>query len=181
MANVLAILADGFEDIEAFATIDLLKRAGISVDIATIKHATALSSKGIEVKVPKQLNFIHPEEYDALFLPGGPGVENLDNSNLVREIIQSFDDRKAIIAAICAAPLILGKMNLLKDRQYTCYPSFERFGENGHYKVVPVVKDGHIITGRGVAYVFDFASTLIETLVGKETLDKVLEATLISE
>lgn len=180
MKKVIALLADGFEDIECIATVDLLRRAGIRVDLASIKDDVVQGGLGTKVVTDLLLSDIQ-EEYDALFLPGGKGVGKLDESDLVKSLIKEYNQKGKLVTAICAAPLILGKMGLLDNKKFTCYPEFEEFMPKGIHTPVGAVKDGNIITGKGVGFVYDFALMLIEELVGLDIKNKVYESTLIKE
>jgi 4-methyl-5(b-hydroxyethyl)-thiazole monophosphate biosynthesis len=181
MSKVLVLLAEGFEDIEAIATIDLLRRGNVVVDLATIGKMIVKSGRGINIECDLHLKNATIDEYDLLFLPGGAGVKILDSSIEVRKTISEFIRKDKFVAAICAAPLILGKMEILNNRVFTCYPSFEQYAPEGIYQITPVIQDGKIITGRGVAYVNEFALHVLEVLEGKETRHKVEESTLILE
>lgn len=181
MNKVLVFLADGFEDVEVFTVIDLLRRANIEVDLVSIKGINVNSGSGINILLDKVINDVKTDEYNLIFLPGGGGVKALDDNLRVKEIVMEFYEEKKYIAAICAAPLILGKLGLLDNIEFTCYPSFERFAEKGIYKEVGVVHSGNIITGRGIGHVNEFALYLVELLKSKEVRDNVANQTLISE
>ena len=181
MKKILVLLADGFEDIEALASIDLWRRGGLQVDLVGVNGYEVKTGLGTSVNTNMLLDSVEKETYDLLFLPGGGGVQILDDSVEVKELVKWFDKQGKLIAAICAAPLILGKLGILDNRVFTCYPSFERFAPEGKYKITGVIQDGHIITGRGVAYVFDFALYILEVLQGKDTRLKIEEGTLILE
>lgn len=181
MKKVLVLLANGFEDIEAVTVIDLLRRAKINVTVTTVDNSPIISGSMLKYNVDKDISEIKAEDYDMLFLPGGGGVKELDNSLKVKEIITSFVRSKKFVAAICAAPLILGKMGFLDNKRFTCYPSFERFSDKGIYTGNGVEVDGNIITGRGIAYVFDFAFMLIKILEADDVLSSVKTSTLFNE
>ena len=127
MKKVALYLATGFEEIEALATVDILRRAGIEVDMISIeKTLEVVGAHDIKVMADTLIEKIAPSDYQMIVLPGGmPGTINLDNSSLLKEHITYFSKNKGYIAAICAAPMIIGKMGLLKDRIATCYPSVE--------------------------------------------------------
>ena len=99
----------------------------------------------------------------------------------MKDIVVEFNNKNKYIAAICAAPLILGKLGILDNIEFTCFPSFEQFAPKGVYKKVGVVQSGNIITGRGIGYVNDFALHLINTLESKEVRDNIAKQTLIIE
>lgn len=179
MKRVLCLLADGFEDIEAVAVIDLLKRAGISVDLLGINKKVVESSSGISYLTTMSFSDVVVSDYDMLFVPGGKGVSVLLDSEDVINLVNSFDSKKKYISAICAGPLVLNKANLLDGVEFTCYPSIETQIKNGIHIDKGVVVSNRITTGKGIGYVFDFSLSLIETLVGTDIKDKVKSSTLI--
>ena len=146
--RVLCILTDGYEELEAVGTIALLRRAGIDLDT------------------------IDPNAYDVLFFPGGPHYQKLEANDNVMAILKAFMDADKVVAAICAAPTILGRQGYLKGKNYTCFTSMnEDFG--GTYVDQYTVTDGNLITGRSAAAVIDFAFAIIEKLAGKEKAEAV--------
>lgn len=181
MSKVLVLLADGFEDIEAVTVIDLLRRAKITVDLVSIKDKVVKSGAGINMMIDKLIEDVFIDDYDLLFLPGGGGVRALDESSHVRKIVMDFYNQGKYVSAICAAPMILGKLGLLDKKEFTCYPSFEQFAPKGIYKEVGVIQSGNIITGRGIGYANDFALHIIDLLTSNELMELVAKQTLISE
>lgn len=169
--KVLTILTNGFEEIEAVGTIALLKRAGLPVDIACLHGFEATGRYNVKISDLKNLNDVNPEDYDLIFIPGGPEYVELSNTPRVLEIIKNAAERQ-YLAGICAAPTIFGKLGLLKNKHYTCFTSMdEDFG--GYYENKYAVRDGNIITGISAAGTIDFAFLIIETLLGKEHANKV--------
>jgi 4-methyl-5(b-hydroxyethyl)-thiazole monophosphate biosynthesis len=179
--SVLVLLANGFEDIEALSVIDVLRRAKIEVDLVSIDQREVVSSSDVHYLFSKTINDIDVKDYQLLFLPGGRGVKLLDESTKVRDIIRQFYDSDRYIAAICAAPSILGKMGLLNHKSFTCFPGFERHCQHGKYHLVDVIQDGNIITGRGVAYAMEFGLYLVKLLSNTDTYNDVYERTLMKE
>ena len=170
MGTVYAFFADGFEEIEAFTAIDTLRRAGLNVEIVSVTP---------DEIVVGDVNFVNCDFFDAelLLLPGGmPGASTLDKHEGLRKLILDFAEKNKPIAAICAAPMVLGKLGLLKGRKATCYPSFEQYLEGAECLDEPVVVDGNIITGMGPGAAMDFALAIVEKLVGKEKVDELVEA-----
>ena len=171
--KVLAIIFDGFEELEATAPFALLRRAKVDLTIASNKKE-ATGSHNLTYKNLKLLKKINYTSFDALILPGGPHYQKLENDELTLEIINHFISENKIIAAICASPTILGKQGYLKNKNYTCFtPLNSDFG--GYYHDKGVVIDGNIITARSAAYSIDFAYAIIEKIAGKETLNTVWE------
>lgn len=178
MGTVYAFFADGFEEIEAFTTIDTLRRAGLEVKIVSVTPDEIVVGAH-DISVLCDVNFENCDFSDAelLFLPGGmPGAATLDKHVGLRRLILDFSAKNKPIAAICAAPMILGKLGLLKGRKATCYPSFEQYLEGAECVDEVVVKDGNFITSIGPAGAMDFALTIVETLVGKDKVKELEEA-----
>jgi len=178
--KALVILADGFEDIEAITSIDLLMRAGTQVTVAglTSTHVKAAKS-GLTIIVPTRLSEVQ-DTFDALILPGGmPGAENLANSSEVVARVRLMNQQKKIIAAICAAPaLVLTKAGVLEGKNATCFPGMENlFPKTTTFVASPVVQDGNIITSRGAGTAFSFGVTIVGALLGKGPREKIEQAT----
>ena len=178
MGTVYAFFADGFEEIEAFTAIDTLRRAGLNVEIVSVTPDEIVVGAH-DVSVLCDVNFVNCDFFDAelLLLPGGmPGASTLDKHEGLRKLLLDFAEKNKPIAAICAAPMVLGKLGLLKGRKATCYPSFEQYLEGAECLDEPVVVDGNIITGMGPGAAMDFALAIVEKLVGKEKVDELVEA-----
>ena len=169
MKKVAVILADGFEEIEALTSVDVLRRAGAIASIASLKDAQIRGAHNISVKADVTLREVEELGYDAIVLPGGlPGAENLANDAKLREILQEFDKKDKLICAICAAPMVLERARVLKEH-FVCYPGFEenvRSDKN-------VLKDQNIITGKGPAFSMEFALFIVKNLLGEEAYHKV--------
>ncbi len=174
-------LAEGFEEIEAISSIDLLRRAGIDTQIIAMdENLEVLGANGIKLKADTSITNVEKEEVDALVLPGGlPGADNLYASSALQTMLLKQNERKALIAAICASPaVVLGTLGLLKGKNATCYPSFEDKMLEAKPSRLDVVKDEHIITGKGPALSIAFALAIIEALVGKEQRDTIAQGIL---
>lgn len=170
--NVIIPLADGFEEIEAMSTIDVLRRAGINVTTAGIPGTIVKGSKGTQTIADKKLSETDLESFDALVLVGGyPGYVNLGKSNQVMDAVKSFNEKEKTIAAICAAPTILAKAGILENRKATVYPGMEK--EIPRPRGEKVVQDGHIITSQGPGTAIDFALKIVEALAGRGVSEKV--------
>ncbi len=180
--KTLVLLAEGFEEIEAVVSIDILRRAGVDVTVACIGSSEIVrGSRNIEIKSDMKV-----EEFnglpDAIVLPGGMGgAENLANSEHVVDLIKKCFIQGKIVAAICAAPaVVLASTVILDNRKATCYPSMEeRFSNNTRYVNEDVVVDGNIITSRGVGTALYFALEIVRQLLGKDAADEVKEKTLV--
>lgn len=175
MKNVYLFLADGFEEIEALATVDVLRRAGVKVTTVSINPTEMVNgAHGIPVVADALFADCSYNEADMLVLPGGmPGAANLDAHEGLRAAISAHAEAGKWLAAICAAPMVYGHMGLLNGKKATCYPGFEGELAGATYTAAPVEKDGNIITGKGPAVVLPFAYALAEALVGEEVVAQV--------
>ncbi|MDR0303617.1 MAG: DJ-1/PfpI family protein [Chitinispirillales bacterium] len=174
--KALIILADGFEEIEAITPIDLLVRAGIDVVTAGLGKKEICGSHKIKIVVDEILDK-SKDNFDAVILPGGPGHLNLMNSNDVLEIVKKFYENKKLCCAICAAPKVFDKAQILENKKYTCFPSMQKEIKSGNYCDDAVVCDGNIITSRSAGTAFDFSFAVIENLLNnneaKSVKDKI--------
>lgn len=178
MGTVYAFFADGFEEIEAFTTIDVLRRAGLEVKIVSVTpDEIVVGAHGISVFCDVNFDNCDFSNASLLFLPGGmPGAATLNEHIGLRKQLLKFAENNQRIAAICAAPMVLGKLGLLKGRKATCYPGFEQYLEGAECLDEPVVKDGNIITAMGPGASMQFALTLVEVLVGAEKMKELKNA-----
>jgi len=175
---VLVFLANGFEETEAVAPIDILRRNGQNVVTVGIGEEVITSSHGITV-VPDvtEADMSLMTDIDMIVLPGGmPGTLNLEKSRTVQDTIDYCAANGKFIGAICAAPSILGKKGLLKGKKATCFPGFEEYLEGADFTGEPVEKDGNIITARGAGVAVEFGLKLVEALSGKPASDKIRES-----
>jgi len=175
--SALVILSNGFEEVEAFTVIDVLRRAGI--DVVTVGLTTTMvdSAQRVRVMADKKLSDISPEDFEALILPGGPGYRNLLNSNAVIELVKSFDKNKKIVAAICAAPAVLAKAGILEDKIATIYPGME--SQLQRPRDAKVIVAGNVITSRGPGTSMEFALKLAEILAGANTAKTIREGMVV--
>ena len=167
--KVLIFLVDGFEEIEAMAPIDLLRRAGIIVDTVSINEDNQVtSSRKIRVLTDKTIDEINFENYEMIVLPGGPGTENYMKYEKLLEKLKEFSINRKL-GAICAAPTILSALGILNGKQAICFPACEPDLIKDGAIIVnqDVVKDNNIITSRGAGTAIDFSLALIEELLGK--------------
>ena len=173
-------LAEGFEEIEALTTVDLLRRAEIETEMVSVTGRLPVTgSHGIEVIADILFEDAVYSACELIVLPGGmPGSSNLDKHEGLREKIYSFHNQGKGLAAICAAPLILGRAGVLAGKKATCYPGYEKELEGAEVTDDSVVKDQGVITSRGVGTAIPFALSIIESLKGKETADKIAAAIL---
>ncbi|KXU13530.1 DJ-1/YajL/PfpI superfamily protein [Streptococcus infantis] len=165
MAKVAVILADGFEEIEALTVMDVLRRANITCHMVGFE-AQVMGSHAIQVQADRVFDG-DLSEYDMIVLPGGmPGSAHLrDNEKLIAEL-QKFEQVGKKVAAICAAPIVLNRAGLLKDKGFTCYDGVQEQIADGYYRKETVVVDGQLTTSRGPATALAFAYNLVEQLGG---------------
>ena len=165
MAKVAVILADGFEEIEALTVVDVLRRANITCHMVGFE-AQVTGSHAIQVQADRVFDG-DLSDYDMIVLPGGmPGSAHLrDNEQLIAEL-QKCEQVCKKVAAICAAPIVLNRAGLLKDKEFTCYDGVQEQIADGHYRKETVVVDGHLTTSRGPATALAFAYNLVEQLGG---------------
>jgi DJ-1 family protein len=181
--NVLVLVADGSEEMEIVIFVDLLRRAGINVDVVSIKDNDNLiqCSRNIKLLADKNINDISDYDvYDLVYIPGGSvGVENLKSNSKVKEIIRYFYNSKKYVSAICAGPLVLKESLNTKDLKLTSYPTLKDQYEN--YIDELVFQDGNVITSQGPATTFLLAFKVIEILRDKNIKDTVYNAVLFDK
>lgn len=170
--KLLMITVNGVEESEALYTRDVLIRGGIEVDMMNIdEEAYVISSHQLKIETIPYFNDY--SSYDGLVLPGGKrGVNNIDNSSKIDEILKYFFLNKKLVSAICAAPSLLGKRGYLKNKPFTCYPGWE-IGIDGNYQNNEVTVYENIITGRSVDYSSLFALKIIGYLKGEEEMKRI--------
>ena len=180
MKKVIIFLAEGFEEIEAISIIDVLRRAEVSVTTVSVsKEKEVKGAHNVPVVADNLFDEVDFASYDMLVLPGGmPGAKNLQEHEGVIKQIEAFEKNKQV-GAICAAPMILGGMGLLKGKRATCYPGFEAELIEAKITDEPVTVDGNITTGKGPAFAIQFALQLVETLAGKATRNEVSDGLLL--
>lgn len=162
------LLADGFEEIEALATVDILRRADIPVLTVGVESSTPTGAHGIVVEADIEIDRVEPDKMTGIILPGGiPGTPNLEKNEKVQALIDFAAENDLWLCAICAAPSILGNKGLLCGKKATAYPGFED-SLSGAILGEGVCVDGHFITGQGAGKTLDFAYTIAEAL-GKDT------------
>jgi len=163
---IYVFLAEGFEESEALVTVDVLRRAKYDVRTVGVSGEFVTGSHGITVKTDVLADDIVPEErLEAVILPGGmPGTTNLENSERVAEFVSFAADNSLVIGAICAAPSILGKRGLLKNRMATCYPGFEQYLEGAFVETAPVCISDNYVTANGAGSVFGFALAVVDMI-----------------
>lgn len=181
MKKVLIHLANGFEEIEAITPIDVLRRAGCEVVTVSVtgKHEVT-GAHGITMLSDKLFVESDYDHADLILLPGGqPGSDNLNRHEGLRKQITSFNQQGKLLAAICAAPLVLGSTGVLKGKRATCYPGVESQLTGATCTGNAVEVDGNIITGKGPGLAMSFSLALVEKLVGKGKVDELKRAMIL--
>lgn len=169
-------LADGFEETEAVAVYDILKRADFDVKTVAVASADSIVSSNKKLRIIADLceDEADVSEAEMIVLPGGmPGVENLYKSDYVKAAVLEMYSSQKYIAAICAAPIILGRMNLTKNKTIAVYPGFESEFQDTYMTDENVAIDGKIITANAVGGAFDFGLKIVEVLKGKEQAENL--------
>ncbi|MDR0988477.1 MAG: DJ-1/PfpI family protein [Prevotellaceae bacterium] len=181
MGTIYIFFADGFEEVEAFTCVDVLRRASLTVEMISVTPDEIVTGAH-DVPVLCDKNIVNCDFRDAamVLLPGGmPGAATLSQSEELRKLILHFASHNKPIAAICAAPMVLGKLGLLKGRRATCYPGFEQYLEGATVTGTQVEIDGNIITGIGPGGAMDFALAIVEHLLGDGKIAELKEAMCI--
>lgn len=180
MKKAVVFIAEGFEEIEALSVVDILRRGGVeTTTISITEDPFVVGAHGIEITTDAVNEYAITDE-DIIVLPGGlPGADNLRKSKYVTETIKLFAKENRNIAAICAAPYVLGQLGVLKGKKATCYPGFEKHLDGAEYTASAVEIDGNIITGNGPASASKFGLAILAKLMGEQVAQNVGEGMLI--
>ena len=174
---VYILLAPGFEEAEALVPADLLRRAGIQTALTGVEDQMVAGSHDIAVRADRGIAQVDLRDAEMIVLPGGGcGVQNLREHPAVAALAQEAVDRGIPLAAICAAPTLLGEWGMLKGRRATCYPGMEEKLTGGQAEDASVVADRNLITGRAAGSAFEFGLALIRALAGAEKAEEVRHA-----
>mgnify|MGYP000131905274 CR=1 FL=1 len=177
MPTVIIPLAEGCEELEAVTLIDLLRRADITVITASLTdNAIITASRGVRLMADTTLENVIYDDFDMIILPGGmPGTTHLNEDNHIHALIKRLYESDKVIAALCAAPLILANMGLLNNKKVSCYPGVLTPSDWPEIKLCDeaVVIDGNIFTSRGPGTAMDFALSIIEYLTNTDTRNSV--------
>jgi len=173
MEPVFIFLTTGFEEIEALATVDILRRGGVNIQMVSLTGERTVAG-GHQISVVTDCLFEEVDFANAqmLILPGGT-VKINEHEGLKREIL-AFADQGKLLAAICAAPMVLGGLGLLRNKKATCYPGYEKYLTGAQVTHAPVTVDGNITTGKAAGYTIKFALELVSQLKGKEAADEIV-------
>ena len=165
---IIVLLANGFEEIEALTPVDMLRRAGLDVRTVGIMSMTPVGAHGIKVVADMSPDEINLDEVTMAIFPGGmPGATNLDEADFTDKVISAVQANGGHLAAICAAPLVLGRRGLLNGKSATCYPGFEDELHGAKIVDADFVTDGNITTAKGMEYSLPFAKELVRIATQK--------------
>lgn len=182
MARVVVLLADGFEEVEAMAVVDVLRRGEVDVVIAGLHSGPVSSARKVRVVPDSVIDSITVGDFDMIVLPGGqPGADNLNADPRVRDLVRQFYANGKLTAAICAAPYVLANAGVLDGRHATAFPAYrDRLG-TAVYEEKAVVEDGNVLTSRGPGTALAFGLAIVAKLKGQEKARKVQDAMLIRD
>lgn len=173
---ICVFLAEGFEEIEALTPVDFLRRCELPVKMVGVGAPVITGSHGIAVVCDLTAEELNLDEVEAVILPGGmPGTLNLEKSEVVQAAVRQCASNGKIVAAICAAPSVLGHMGLLQGKKAVCFPGFEDQLLGAEYTDAPVVQDGNILTSKGAGTASQFAFALAEAFCSKERAKSLRE------
>lgn len=175
MNKIAIFFATGFEEIEALTVVDILRRAGEEIVMVSVTDERCVTgSHGIEVTMDQTLSEVSFDETDVIVLPGGmPGTKNLEACEALMEQVDAFVKAGRTVAAICAAPSILGHRGHLKGKKACSFPDMESHLEGADVSREPAVIDGNIVTGRGMGVAIPFGLAVLEKLQGKEAAEEM--------
>lgn len=177
MSKIAIFFAEGYEEIEALAVVDVCRRLKLEIDMVSItEERTVTGSHGISVGMDKVFGEIDCADYDMLVLPGGmPGTRNLEACEPLMEQIDAFYEKGKYIGAICAAPSVFGHRGILKGRKACCYPGFESHLEGAEVTINLVEVDGNVVTSRGMGTAIEFGLTIGSLFVDKEQVEALAQ------
>lgn len=174
MPKVLIPLADGFEEIEALALVDILRRAEIVVVLAGLQPGPVVSARNVSIIPDETIDNVTAAGFDMIILPGGqPGADNLSKDSRIKRLLNDFNSAGKIVGAICAAPIVLAGAGLLSGKRVTCYPSYRDKLGNALYEDTLVVSDGNIITSQGPGTAITFALAVVSRLAGRHVAEAI--------
>lgn len=183
MAQALIFLAEGYEEVEMLTVVDMLRRAKVEIDMVAVGADKAVtSSHGVTILADKTMAEADFAGAQMLILPGGvPGTPNLRACDALCQQLQEFAAGGRWVAAVCAAPTVLGELGILDECRATCYSTFVEKLRCKEYVKQPVVRDGKVITSRGMGTCIDFAAEIITVLKDEETANAVKSAILYQD
>lgn len=180
---VYIFFANGFEEIEGLGTMDILRRGGVDVTTVSITDSYEVeTSHGVTIKTDAIFADVDFSNAEMLVLPGGmPGSTNLNEHEGLRQLLLAFNAKGGKIAAICAAPMVLGSLGIVKGKNATIYPGMNNYIAEANYTAELVTTDGNITTGRGPAATFPFAYRLLSELKGMDCAEEVSKGMIYTQ
>jgi len=179
MSSAAMFFVDGFEDVEAFAPLDILRRGGVQLDAVSLTgNKTVTSARNVKIETDILYEAVGDWNYDMLILPGGPGTEKYMEYNDFLTQIKTAKNTGVKIGAICAAPSILGRLGLLNGKKAVCYPGYEKYLEGAEVLYCPVITDENITTSRGMGTALKFGFELLGVLEGDAVKNEIMEKTV---
>lgn len=182
MNKTYVFFADGFEEIEAIGTVDILRRSGMNVVTVSVKDTHEVTgAHNVTIKTDILLPEVTLDNAEWLVLPGGmPGAENLHNCKPLQELLKAQNAKKGRIAAICASPaVVLGQLGLIEGKRATCYPGFEKLCKGAKMEDVRCVTEDNIMTANGPSSVTNMCYAIITISKGRQKADEVMTGMLI--
>jgi 4-methyl-5(b-hydroxyethyl)-thiazole monophosphate biosynthesis len=181
MKTAAVHLATGFEEIEAITIIDVLRRAGLNVIVTSVTGDYLVDGAHyVPVSTDKLFTEVDYDSVDMIVLPGGmPGAENLDRHEGLKSQIRNFHKAGKWLGAICAAPMVLGHLDLLKGKKAVCYPGYEKELKGATIGDTSTVVDGNIVTGRGVGSALNFSLQIVKILESEDKAGELARAMLV--
>lgn len=181
MKTIAVHLAEGFEEIEAISIIDVLRRAEFDVKIVSVTgNQEVAGSHQIKVTADTLFEDVDYSQIDMIVLPGGmPGAANLNKHNGLKDQILDFNKSGKPLGAICAAPMVLGQLGLLKNKNATCFPGFEKYLESANVTGADTETAGNIVTGKGAGVAIKFALKIVEEQKGKKAADELADRMVV--
>ncbi len=182
MNKVYEFLANGCEEVEALTTVDVLRRAGVETVMVSISgNDSIVGAHGVEIKCDARIEDVDMSDATMMLLPGGlPGATNLRDHAGVNAALMAQAKKGGKIGAICAAPMVLGALGLLRGKKATCYPGFEQYLEGAEYTGDVYTVDGNIITGNGPAGTMPYAYAILEMMGEKDTAAQLREGMMFN-
>lgn len=164
---IYVLLADGFEEIEAIAPIDVMRRGGLNVATAGVGKKDITGSHSITITADMSVDEINTEDVEGIILPGGmPGTLNLQKNEKVIELVRYCYENEILLAAICAAPMILGELGMLDGKEAVCFPGFEEHLKGATYCDCSVVVFDNVITAKGAGAALELGSAIVDYFSG---------------
>lgn len=181
MKDLIVLLAEGFEEVEALTVLDMARRANLICDlVSTEKELLVLSSHNVKITADKLFEDIDPKDYKAVYIPGGiPGALNLSENKKVLNLIKDFYEDGKLVCAICAGPIALDKAGLLKDKSFTCFPGFQENLSIKNPKDLPICIDDNIVTAMGPGLAIAMGMKIVELLKNKAEMERMAQGFLI--